>query len=185
MIAAAFLGACSDKPDEGATSLPRATTTTSTTTLAERYAVPDTITVEYVNDVLAALNHVYGDVVRTYIERRELSPQDLVPLQSIYSEPEFKEQAASIARSPLQPRGEYPPTIGDRKITVDKLLSVSPTCVSIEATYDFTAVAEQSAPPSKGWLSLRPKPTVNEPGGPNPTPWIISSESNDPEDACV
>lgn len=178
-------GACSKKTDDGATTLPRATTTTSTTSLAERYAVPDTITPEYVNDVLAALNRVYGSVVRTYIETRALQPEDLLPFRAIYYEGEFADQAAALARSPLRPRDQYRPEIGDRRVTVDELLSVSKTCVAMEATYDFSALSEQPAPPSKGWLTLKPKVPSGEATDLNPTPWQISSESNEEENGCA
>ena len=181
----ALLSACSnDEPDEGGTRVPRATTT-STTSAAERYAIPDTITPEYVNDVLAALNHVYGDVVRKHISTGELSPQDLVPLRAIYYEAEFQEQGAAIGRSPRLPDEKYASPIGDRRISVDRLLTTRPECVAAEVTYDFSPLLVEAPPPGRGWLSLRPKEAGTDPDGRNPTPWAIASESLSEEDKCA
>jgi hypothetical protein len=185
VIGAASLAACSNERDEGASSVHRATTTTSTTTLAERYAVPATITIEYVNDVLAALNTVFGGVVRAYIETRTLKPDDLVPLRAIYYEGEFRDQTAALTRSPLKPRDHYRPMIGDRRVTVDRVLTASSQCIAVEATYDFSALSEQPAPASKGWVTLKPKQPDTDPTRRNPTPWQIASESNDPENGCA
>ena len=181
----AFSAACSDdKPDEGGTSLPRATTT-STTSAAERYAIPETITPEYVNDVLAALNHVYGDVFRSYLTSKQLSPADVVPLRAIYSQAEFEEQAAALAKTPLGSPDDYPSPVGDRRITVTRILSTSPTCVSAEGTYDFSAVLKSPPALRSVWLSLRAKDTASDVNTLNPTPWSIATENLTAEDKCA
>jgi len=170
-----LLSACSnDKPDEG-TSVPRATTT-STTSAAERYATPETITPEYVNDVLVALNEVYGDVVRKQIQSSQLEPQDLIPLRAIYAEAEFKQQAAALAQSPARPPEAYHSPIGDRRIVVDQLLPATSMCVAVKGSYDFSNILKQPPPPRAVWVTLRPKDAGSDPRGLNATPWHIASE---------
>ena len=181
----ALVAACSnDDPDPGATTLPRATTT-STTSDADRYAIPDTITAEYVNDVLVALNHVYGDVVRKRIETRQLQPQDLIPLRAIYSEAEFQEQAAAIAQSPFRPPEAYQSPIGDRRISVRRVLTATPTCIAVEGTYDFTAILQQAPAPRAVWVTLRLKDAGTDSEGFNATPWSIASEDLAEVNRCV
>lgn len=177
-------GACSKKTDDGATTLPRATTTTSTTSLAERYAVPDTITPEYVNDVLAALNHVYGDVVRKRVATQQLSPEDLLPLRAIYLESEFARQSEALAKSPFGSPQDYRSPTGDRRVVVGELLAASPACISAEGTYDFSEVATQPPPPRPVWVTLRPKEAGTDPQRLNPTPWAIAAEELEEHNRC-
>jgi hypothetical protein len=184
LLSLALLAACSSKPDHGATTLPRPTTTTSTTS-AQRYAIPDPITPAYVNDVLAALNHVYGDVVRRQIAVNRLEPQDLVPLRAIYSEAEFKQQAAALAQSPSRPTEAYQAPIGDRRIIIEKLLRVGPACVSAVGTYDFSSILKQAPPPRPVWVSLRPKDAGTDAQHLNETPWLIASEDVTEVDRCA
>lgn len=179
-----LLSACTnDKPDEGGTSLPRATTT-STTSAAERYAVPDAITPEYVNDVLAALNHVYGDVVRKKAIERSLQPTDLIPLRAVFNDPEFEVQAELISKTPPKPLGEYTDPIGERRVTVIKLLTANPDCIAVEATFDYSSLLRHPPAPAVGWITLRHTQTEADPQNLNPTPWSIARDSITEENGC-
>jgi hypothetical protein len=193
VLAALGASACarSGASDGGATVAKAATTTTSapattsTTTLEQRYAAPATITPEYVDEVLIALNEVYGGVVRKYIETKRFEPSGLVTLRSIYSENEVKQSGFALTRSAPKPRDQYPATIGTRRVTVTRLMTVRPDCVSMEATFDFSAVNLHPPAPSQGWLALRPKDAGADPQGLNHTPWMIAAEEFHAEDTCA
>lgn len=181
MTVGVLLSACSnDKPDDGATNVPRATTTSA----AERYAIPETITPEYVNDVLAALNRVYGEVIRKKAVEQSLQPADLIPLRAVFNDPEFQAQAELISKTPPRPRSEYQDPIGERRITVVKFLTATSTCIAIEATFDYSALLRQPPAPATGWITLRPTQADADPQNLNPTPWSIASDSVTEENGC-
>ena len=159
--------------------------TTSTTSPEQRFAIPRVITASYVNDVLVALEEIYGGVVRKHIETRLIEPADLVPLRAIYSENETFQAGYALGRSAIGPRSDYAEVIGNRRVTVDRLLTVRPDCISFEASFDFSAVARNPPPPVKGWLALRTKDEEANAMGLNPTPWMIATEEFRAEDTCA
>ena len=160
-------------------------TSTSTTTLEQRYAVPATVTAGYVNDVLVALNRVYGDVVRKQVTSGRFEPADLVPLRAIFSENETFQAGYALTHSDPKPADVYHAPIGDRRMSVIRLLTVRADCISLEALYDFSAVVRNPPAPSSGWISLRPKEPAADPGHVNPTPWMIATEEFRVEDKCL
>ena len=188
-VALLSLAACSsDDPDEGGAEVPRTTTTTSsttsTTTAEQTYAVPETIDAAYVNRVMEALNKVYGDVVRKKVSSGEFREEDLIPIRAIYNDPEFEQAAFALGRSPIGDLAQYRDPLGDRKITVLKLMTAKPDCISFEAAYDFAAVVKESEP-GHGWITLRPSQQDSDPANLNPTPWSVALEELKTEtDGC-
>ena len=160
--------------------MPRATTsTTSTTTAEQRYAIPSDpakIDAAYVNDVLAALAHVRGDVFRKYVTTRRFEPQDLIPLRAIYSDAEVQPQAEAMIKTPLGQPEDYQSPVGDQVITVVDLLAVRTDCVSVKVNRDYRAIQKAGKADVKSWISLRPKPANIDPTNLNPTPWVIATE---------
>jgi hypothetical protein len=183
-------GACGGSDDEPSTTgatVPVESTTTSTAP-ADPYAIPSDpskIDKEYVDRVLAALSKVDGDAFRRYVETKQLSPLDLVPLRAIYNDPEFQGQAEAFAKTPIRAPEEYHQPIGDRKITVNRLLTARLDCISAEVTYDASAIRLQAPPPLTRYLALRHKQPGADPKNFNPTPWAIAWDGDQPEDKCV
>src|SRR5919109_5443591 len=84
LLAVALLGGCSGGRDDD--TLPQPATTSSTTA---DYSVPETIDVAYVDRVMAALDHVYGDAIRTLATERTITEEFLDRLAAIYTPSEF------------------------------------------------------------------------------------------------
>jgi hypothetical protein len=147
----------------------------STTVPANPYAVPQVITVAYVNSVLQALNHVNGNAARSVVSSDSLSAGAIADLRSIYNDPlysaelrVFDEGVATNFENVLRPPG-------DRVTVVSVLISATPSCIYIESKSDLTAVEVHATPgaASEYW-QLTPKQVGNDPGDLNPTPWALT-----------
>jgi hypothetical protein len=179
LCAPVLIGGCASKAGDRATgaTVPTgdATTTTATTDLSEAH----------LNDVLASLNHVYGDLIRKRLSTGRVDQEDLVPLRAIYNEPEFTEQAQVLVQTQVPDASEIRQPTGDRKMTVKELVSAKQDCVVLVVNYDFSAV-RTNPPPVKDWyVTLQPTNPNADPTHVNPTPWSFGYDGDKPVTTCA
>src|SRR5687767_16003456 len=85
LLAVALLGGC-DSGGRDDDTLPPPVSTSSTTV---DYSVPEVVDVAYVEKVMDALDHVYGDAIRTLARERTITEDFLSRLAAIYTPSEF------------------------------------------------------------------------------------------------
>jgi hypothetical protein len=162
-----------------------APTTTSSTTLEQSYAVPDVIDTAYVNRVLAALEHIAGDVVRKIHTTGQFAQEDLIPLRAIYNDPEFEIQAqgfALLVADDPSGRHEQP---GDPLVEAVRIVRTQAACIYVEARVDLGRILRQSPPPRMVFLQLALTQASADAGDINPTPWSIADEDLKEEAKCL
>lgn len=192
VIALLVLAACRDgKADEPRTTVPTAPSTTTTTAVS--YEVPATIDIPYIEKVMAALDRVDGEAARRAAAQRQLDEEFLNYYAAIYTSEYFdlvKQAWYEIAGRGFEDLVADP---GDPTTTVVKLIAASATCVLFQANRDFSASFREPDPPSGArYVALVPLPPDRDPGGRNPTPWIMnfdgdykSGKEPTQEDACA
>ncbi len=79
---AVVMAACGGAPPTVPTVGP--TSTTGPTNTFDQFAVPAVIDEAYLNRVLAEIDRVYGEVVRSTIAERSVTPKAAAALQSLY-----------------------------------------------------------------------------------------------------
>jgi len=193
LVAALALAAgCNGRADEGAdTTLPPPPAPT-TSVPADPYAVPAAIDEAYVNRVLAALDQVDGEAVRTLVSVVQIDPRVGEILRSVYNDPQYGQDLEGLTKTDLS-RLKVPP--GNLTRTVSRLVEIRGNCIRAEVSIDYSQVAK-SPPPRPtdevNSLTLRPTQPEADPTNLNPTPWSISDaqvlkpgQTPRPEDQCA
>lgn len=191
VAALALATGCNGKADGGAdTTLPPPPT--ASTTPADPYAVPAVIDDAYVNRVLAALDQVDGEAVRTLVSVGQIDPRVGEILRSVYNDPQYVQELEGLTKTDLS-RLKVPP--GNLTRTVSRLVEIRGNCIRAEVSIDYSQVAK-SPPPRPtdevNSLTLRPTQPEADPTNLNPTPWSISDaqvlrpgQTPRPEDQCA
>jgi hypothetical protein len=138
--------------------------------------VPPVITVAYVNAVLSALDHVYGDATRDLRSAHMVTPAVKTNLRSIFNDPLYDEQvhAASLSLEGVINNVRADP--GDLKTTVSRLITASRDCIFVETKTDFSEAFIHPTPqPASEYYELAPKQPGGDPGNLNPTPWAFAA----------
>ncbi len=174
-----LLAACSpgDEPNaqpRGAT-VPTAAPTTTTT---NPYAVPPVIDAAYVNRVLAGLDAVFGDVLRTVIASRTIDSAAFERLKGLYADTaQFNIALAIIQDEGRRDFASYLPNPGENRTTVAELITVASSCVFMRVDRDSSAVAKQENPRFRNqWIALK---RLDSPSLHNPTGWAYLYEGFD------
>jgi hypothetical protein len=164
------------RPSGGGTTTTTATTptTTSPPPSTSSATVPSAITPAYVNSILAALNHVYGNATRLMIATTNLPPAAVADIRAIFADPEFNTELKIFSLELDQGFAGVKIPPGDRVTTVDKIISASPTCIYMQTTTNFDAVVAQPSPENGSeYTAIETKLLVNDPEGLNSTGWAI------------
>jgi hypothetical protein len=152
-----LLGACADKP--AAPKAPTATVPTApaTTATTNPYAVPAVIDAVYVNRVLAWFDQAEGDVFRSIMSSRTLTPEDVARLRALHaSDGTFQVMLDAIQYDLRSGFSGTLPNPGNTRTVVIELLSTKSSCIYAEVDRDYSAVAR--APNSSlrtQWVALR------------------------------
>lgn len=169
--------ACGGDDDEEATPPPSIAEPTTTT---DPYAIPPVIDAAYVNRVLAGIDGVVSDVFRLVIEKKSIPPEAVTRVETVYQHPEDMHFLLSGLQQNLATNFEdYRPVPGNRKSTVERLISASGSCVFVEAFRDYSeqlVSADDDVRRVASWIALAPKDPAADPARYNPTPWVISLE---------
>ena len=144
-----------------------------TTTAPHTAAVPATITVAYVNAVLAQLNHVYGDAVRRSVVAGRLTSQAANDLKAIYSAPLGAEEKTLFSETVAAGLGNIRPVPGDPITSVQKLLYTSASCIYAKVQTNSDPILIRPLPPlADEFMGLR-HPASKQRRSLNPTSWIF------------
>lgn len=143
-----------------------------------------------VDRILAGLDGVMGDLQRVLVRERRITPEVTDRLRAIYVGPELLNQIdafrADVANGLVGLKN--PP--GNRVTTVTRLITVSPICIFVEVTRDYSPVTAGAAPgPSSLYVVLVTKDEGDDPRQLNPTPWAmlydgVQVDGSQPEDIC-
>lgn len=143
-----------------------------------------------VDRILAGLDGVMGDLQRVLVRERRITPEVTERLRAIYVGPELLNQIdafrADVANDLVGLKN--PP--GNRVTTVSRLITVSPICIFVEVTRDYSPLTEGAAPrPASLYVILVTKSEGDDPRQLNPTPWAmlydgVQVDGSQPEDVC-
>lgn len=171
MLVALFVGAgCAGGGEDavGAT-VPTLASSTSTTA-ADPYAVPEEITVEYLQRVFDVFDEIEGDATRLIVAAGEVTPDAEALLASIYTERGLALRLQAWVHDLESGLARYRDVPGDAETSVLELRNAESGCVRVLALYDATDVARDGPAP----LTLTYELVRVDPGGRNPTPWKIN-----------
>lgn len=188
LVVVALLGACNGggggRPDD--TLPPRASTSTTVD-----YSVPAVIDVAYVEKVMEALDHVYGDAIRLLARERQITTDFLEHLAAIYTPSEFelvqqvwvRDVASGLRGLLAEPR--------DPETTVTRMLRAEPLCIVAAVDRRFAPTRDRPDPKTpQRYIGLIRKPEVQPHGELNPTPWVMSfdgfkQDGSEPATPCA
>jgi hypothetical protein len=159
---------------------PPASTSPSTTVPAGSYAIPRVITVAYVNSVLKALNHVYGNAERIEKQDDAVTGSVVADLRSIYSEPQLDTELQIFHQALAGPLSQVKEDPGDRVFVVTDLKSYNSACVAAIVQASYAEVDQLSSSSKVVSVLLESNETQAERDSLNPTPWAIAYEEQRP-----
>jgi hypothetical protein len=159
----------------------------STTVPANPYAVPQVITVAYVNSVLKALNHVNGNAARELALSHQVNDQVKTDLRAIFNGPAFALQIEGAEQSIKQGIVDnVRPDGGDVRTVVVNLLTATRRCVFFQSASDTSALFQHPVPnPASSYVELIPKQIGVDPEQLNSTPWAFALEVGSLKPAAV
>jgi hypothetical protein len=155
------------------------------------YEVPDVIDAAYVETVMRALDHIYGEAVRIMARERTMSDAFLQRLVAIYTDKEFKIAQDIWLRDLAEGLKDLRPSPGDPVTTVTRLVRSSSGCIVAAVVRDFSATTTGSTVVTpQQYIGLIKKRDGFDPLRLNPTPWIISFDGfiqsgAEPERPCL
>jgi hypothetical protein len=152
----------------------------STTVPADPYAVPPVISVAYVNSVLEALNHVYGNAERIEKQNSAVTTSVITDLRSIYVEPQLDAEIQIFHQALGGSLSQIRQDPGDRVFDVSALRSQSPRCIAATAEASYAGVDVSSSSAQVVSIVLRANTVSSQGKSLNPTPWMISYEEQRP-----
>jgi hypothetical protein len=143
-----------------------------------------------IDRILAGLDGVMGDAQRLLIRERRITPEVTDRLQAIYVGPELLNQIDAFRADVTNGLVGIKDPPGNRVTTVSRLLTVSPICIFVEVSRDYSPATAGAAPrPSKLYVVLVTKDDRDDPARLNPTPWAmlydgVEADGSQPEDVC-
>jgi hypothetical protein len=157
--------------------IPTSTATTNvpstTTTVPDTRIVPRTITVAYVDAVLAKLNHVYGDATRSVVAAKKLTVPAIEDISAIYSVELGANEQLLFARSIATGQSSFRRVPGDPVTKVRKLIFASRSCIYARVRTDSDpALKHPVKPAADEFMGLRRVP-FGQGQGRNQTTWIL------------
>ena len=144
-----------------------------------------------VNEVLAGLDGVVGDVQRMLVRERRITPEITDRLQAVYTGPELLNQIDAFKIDVAGGLARYRSTPGNRLTVVSRIIGSRPDCLFAEVRRDYSSISPGPAqPPADLYVVLVPKRAADDPGGHNPTTWAmlydgVQADGSEPENVCV
>lgn len=149
------------------------------------FVVPAKTDAAYVNRVLRGLNKVYGDVVREVRRTGSVGPSQLESLRAIFNDPLFARQEKLFESVADEDPARLQEPMGDRKMTVRRLITAGPRCIFALVAFDFSAVLKNAPETEPSYVTLEPTQDSADPRNINPTPWSMSRESETRGNGCA
>ncbi|MBW3669004.1 MAG: hypothetical protein KY443_07295 [Actinobacteria bacterium] len=173
LAAALVVGACNGGGGPSVdNTLPPPVETTSTT--AVDYSVPAVIDAAYVEKVMAALDRVYGDAIRTLAAERQITEEFLTRLAAIYGDAQFDVAQRAWVRDVADGLDDLHRLPGDPLTVVQRTVRLDADCIVAAVERTFRAVREPVTSTPQKYIALVPKPEGRDMRSLNPTPWIMS-----------
>jgi len=163
------------------TSMPPSTTTTA----IDVTVVPATIDVAYVQRVFEVLDQIDGVVSQDALRERSISQAMIGRLATIYFPEELDRQVQVLADDVKGDLSVFRSPPGIRHTKVQRLLTASRDCISVEVLFDSSEVVLQPKAQTPTYFGLRPKTPASDPAGLNTTRYSIFSEDKKAVDPCV
>lgn len=184
LVAALLLGACNGGDGDDDDTLPPPVSTTVD------YSVPQVIDVAYVEKVMEALDHVYGDAIRILAREREITKDFLEHLAAIYTPSEFELTQEIWVRDVAAGLPGLRDDPGNPRTEIQRLLRAETECVVAAVARDFSptrTTSDRSTP--QRFIALVPK-TGTGARSMNLTPWLITfdgfkDDGSEPSQPCV
>lgn len=186
MLAALLLAAspaCSDSSPDKASPTATVATEPAPTTTTDPYAVPAVIDAAYVNQVLAGLDRVMGDVTRLVVRTRTIPPEAYDRLRALYPDDERLQRSIdSFQRDLRQNLSGYRADPGDKASTVTQLITATPACIFTQVERDYSNVGTTPLSALNAqWIGLKPLDTKRDPSGYNLAKWVFVYEGFPPD----
>ena len=143
-----------------------------------------------VNEVLAQLDGVMGDLQRILVRDRRITTDVTDRLRAIYTGPELLNQIDAFRADVGRGLAGYKDPPGNRVTTVSRLISANEICVFAQVVRDYGPVtAGPAPPPSSLYVVLVDKSEADDPKRLNPTGWVmlydgVQADGTQPEDVC-
>ena len=151
------------------------TTPTSTTPAVPSYEVPEVIDAAYVESVMKALDHVYGDAIRIMARDRALTEDFLRHLGAIYTDRFLNLALESWSQDVSNGLRDLPVNPGDPQTAVQRIVEASAACTVVEVRRDFSGFSTAPLPSRpQRFVAMIQKPRGRDALGVNPTPWIMT-----------
>lgn len=174
LVAALLLGACNGGGGGGddTTLPPRASTTAST---VPDYSVPAVIDAAYVEKVMAALDHVYGDAIRILARERKITQDFLEHLVAIYGDAQFDRTQQIWVRDVAAGLPGLSAIPGNPRTVLQQIVRNDVQCLLLRVDRDFSATHEApDTPVPQEFVALSSKQDKQDPRMLNPTPWVMT-----------
>jgi len=142
------------------------------------------------NEVLAELDGVMGDLQRALVRDRRMTADVTDRLKAIYTGPELLNQIDAFRSDLADGLVGYRNPPGNRVTTVSHVITANPVCIFAEVTRDYGPIAAGPAPPpSSLYVVLVTKADEDDPKQLNPTPWAllydgVQADGTQPENVC-
>lgn len=172
LLVAVLMAACNGGDGPTVDTLPPPVETTSTTVVD--YAVPAVIDAAYVEKVMAALDRVYGDAIRTLAVERQITEPFLSRLAAIYGDKQFDLAQRAWVRDVADGLDDLQSPPGDPATVVQRAVRLDADCIVAAVERTFRAVRDPVTSTPQKYVALVPRPEGRDPRSFNPTPWMMS-----------
>lgn len=153
-------------------------------------APEDAQEIALVNRILAGLDGVVGDLERTLVKQRMITPDVTDRLRAVYTGPELLNQIDAFRADVANGLVGFKNPPGNRVTTVSRLITASDICIFAEVARDYAPVTQGLASrPATMYVVLVTKDEADDPKQLNPTPWAmlydgVQADGSQPEDIC-
>lgn len=143
-----------------------------------------------IDEVLAGLDGVMGDLQRILVRDRRITAEVTDRLRSIYTGPELLNQIDALRADVDAGLTGYRPAPGNRVTRVSKLITVSAICMFVQVERDYSPVTVGPASkPATLYVVLVTKDDAEDAKHLNPTPWTmlydgVQADGAQPDDIC-
>jgi hypothetical protein len=167
--------ACSSSTPKAGNSVPTAAATTTTT---DPYAIPATIDVAYVQRVMDAIDPLIGRAAKALVRNNSIAGEWMVVSRAILDDNGLKAAKYGAQLELDMNLRDYKPNPGQTHTTAKELLASKPACLVVRALRDSSEIVSLAGAVADKDVELRPLQAAWDPGGLNPTPWVISNVSD-------
>lgn len=167
-------------------------TTAATTAATHPSTVPPAFDIAEVSKVIAGLDAAVGDVTRLVVRTRTISEEALQRIEALYDGGWAMQIVLSGFQADMRQNfAGYGPNPGNKRSTVTKIISATPSCIFVRVERDYTGVSPGAfATADVQWVGLKPLDASRDPRGLNQTGWAFFYEGfppdrSEPKDQCM